>query len=165
VSAHFLLCRDEATFEAEVSAARARHTLQVGFAPPDPARRGVTCVGPLSGEDYERAALVAAAYGARLIALVDPTRISPGFLEDLSRLGRVEWREREQTPCSVLGAEERSLLEHLAAGLSLAEAARRLHLSRRTADRRLQVARQALGAASTAEALVRLRRNPSARVG
>jgi DNA-binding NarL/FixJ family response regulator len=163
VSAPFLLCRDEATFEAAVSATRARHTLQAGFAPADPARRGVTCVGPLSGEEDERAALVAAAYGARLIALVDPTEISPGFLEDLGRLGRVEWRE--QTPCSVLGAEERSLLEHLAAGLSLAEAARRLHLSRRTADRRLRAARQALGAASTAEALVRLRRDPSARVG
>jgi DNA-binding NarL/FixJ family response regulator len=163
VSVPFLLCRDEAAFEAEVSAARARHTLQDGFAPPDRARRALICVGRLSGEDDERAALVAAAYGARLIALVDPEEISPGFLEDLGRLGWVEWRE--QTACSLLGAEERSLLEHLAAGLSLAEAARRLHLSRRTADRRLQAARQALGAASTAEALVRLRHDLSARVG
>ena len=165
MSAPFLLCRDEAAFEAEVSAMRAGHILQDGFAPPDRARRGPICVGRLAGEDDERAALVASAYGARLIALVGPDGISPGFLEDLGRLGRVEWREREQAPCSVLGAEERSLLEHLAAGLSLAEAARRLHLSRRTADRRLQAARRALGATSTAEALVRMRRDPSARVG
>ncbi len=163
MSGHFLLCRDEATFEAEVSARRTTQPLQDGFGVDRPVARRLICFGRLGGEDDEQAALVAAAYGAGLIVLVDPKGASPGFLEDLGRLGCVEWRERPA--CSALGAEERGLLECLAEGLSLAEAARRLHLSRRTADRRLNAARQALGATSTAEALVRLPLDSSTRVG
>jgi DNA-binding CsgD family transcriptional regulator len=50
---------------------------------------------------------------------------------------------------------QRELLELLAAGLSVAEAAARSHLSPRTAERRLAEARAALGAATNAEAVVR----------
>jgi DNA-binding NarL/FixJ family response regulator len=52
---------------------------------------------------------------------------------------------------------QRRLLELLGRGLSVSEAARRLHLSRRTAERRLAEARGALGAATNAEAVARVR--------
>jgi DNA-binding NarL/FixJ family response regulator len=52
---------------------------------------------------------------------------------------------------------QRRLLELLGRGLSVSEAARRPHLSRRTAERRLAEARGALGAATNAEAVVRVR--------
>ena len=56
-----------------------------------------------------------------------------------------------------LDDEQRRLLRLLCHGLSVAEAARRLHLSRRTAERRLASARAALGAATNAEAVLRAR--------
>jgi DNA-binding NarL/FixJ family response regulator len=56
---------------------------------------------------------------------------------------------------SALDEVQRRLLALLACGLSVPEAARRLHLSRRTAERRLAEARVALGAATNAEAVLR----------
>ncbi len=56
-----------------------------------------------------------------------------------------------------LPPESRAVLELLAAGLTLGDAATRLHLSRRTADRRLAQARQVLGVATTAQAVATLR--------
>lgn len=56
---------------------------------------------------------------------------------------------------STLDEEQRRLLALLACGLSVPETARRLHLSRRTAERRLAEARAALGAATNAEAVLR----------
>jgi DNA-binding NarL/FixJ family response regulator len=54
-----------------------------------------------------------------------------------------------------LDEEQEQLLELLARGMSVREAAKRLHLSRRTAERRLAEARAALGAATNAEAVLR----------
>jgi DNA-binding NarL/FixJ family response regulator len=54
-----------------------------------------------------------------------------------------------------LDDRQRRLLELLGRGLSVGEAATRLHLSRRTAERRLAEARAALGAATNAEAVLR----------
>jgi DNA-binding NarL/FixJ family response regulator len=54
-----------------------------------------------------------------------------------------------------LDDEQRRLLELLCHGLTVTEAARRLHLSGRTAERRLADARSALGAATNAEAALR----------
>lgn len=54
-----------------------------------------------------------------------------------------------------LADEQRRLLELLGRGLSVVEAARRLHLSRRTAERRLAQARSILGAATNAAAVLR----------
>lgn len=50
---------------------------------------------------------------------------------------------------------QRELLRLLGGGLSVGEAAARLHLSPRTAERRLAEARAALGAATNAEAVLR----------
>ena len=54
-----------------------------------------------------------------------------------------------------LDEEQRRLLGLLARGLSVPAAARRLHLSPRTAERRLAEARAALGATTNAEAVLR----------
>jgi DNA-binding CsgD family transcriptional regulator len=71
---------------------------------------------------------------------------------DLRTFGRIEHRlERRRRPA--LTVEQRELLALLADGLSLGDAAQRLHLSRRTADRRLAAARATLGASTTAEAV------------
>ena len=53
-----------------------------------------------------------------------------------------------------LTSEERRLLELLARGEALGEAAETLHLSRRTADRRLAAARGKLAVHTTAEAVL-----------
>jgi DNA-binding CsgD family transcriptional regulator len=80
--------------------------------------------------------------------------------DDLRRLGELDHRIGERSDAGPeLSADERALLAQLIAGRSLGEAARALHLSRRTADRRLASARRALGAASTSEALVIAWRN------
>lgn len=55
-----------------------------------------------------------------------------------------------------LTEDERGLLNLLGEGLSVSAAARRMHLSMRTAERRLAEARAALGVATNAEALRRV---------
>jgi DNA-binding CsgD family transcriptional regulator len=55
--------------------------------------------------------------------------------------------------CDVLGEQHRLLLAALAAGLSVAAAAERLSISRRTAQRRLREARGILGVRTAAEAV------------
>ena len=109
-----------------------------------------------------RAALLAAAHGAAVIATVDPgTPAAARLHEDLRRIGPVELR-RHPVPGPVLSDEQRRLLELLGGGSTLDEAARAVHVSRRTAVRRVAEARRALGVATTAEAaalmLVRGRR-------
>jgi DNA-binding CsgD family transcriptional regulator len=54
----------------------------------------------------------------------------------------------------VLDDEQRRLLALLGSGLAVREAARRLHLSPRTAERRLAEARAALGARTNSEAVL-----------
>lgn len=54
-----------------------------------------------------------------------------------------------------LDEEQRGLLGLLCRGHSVTEAAQQLHLSRRTAERRLAEARASLGAATNAEAVLR----------
>jgi DNA-binding NarL/FixJ family response regulator len=50
--------------------------------------------------------------------------------------------------------DEQRVLALVRAGLAVGEAARELHISRRTADRRLAAARRKLGVRTTAEAVV-----------
>jgi DNA-binding NarL/FixJ family response regulator len=78
--------------------------------------------------------------------------------DDLRRFGRLDVRTTA-TPdaLEVLDADERAVLACLAEGMTLGEAASSLHLSRRTADRRLSAARRKLGVATTIQALSRFR--------
>lgn len=57
-----------------------------------------------------------------------------------------------------LGADARALITRIAAGDTLGQAAHALHLSRRTADRRLAQARRALGVDRTVTAIARAQR-------
>lgn len=121
-------------------------------------RRGarVVCAGVVATSDDAAAAVLAAVDGAGLVVSARaPRAILDQLLDDLRRLGDVDHRPAVSEPR--LQDDERALLELLAKGLSLGDAARRLHISRRTADRRLASARRAFGVSTTAEAVVRAR--------
>ncbi|MDT7575173.1 MAG: hypothetical protein QOH17_1506 [Pseudonocardiales bacterium] len=102
-------------------------------------------------------AVLAAVRGADLVVTAAAERdVIDQLCDDLRRLGTVELRvdPPAASPSAALSEDERALLAALLGGASLGEAAAALHLSRRTADRRLAAARRALGASTTAEALV-----------
>jgi DNA-binding NarL/FixJ family response regulator len=122
--------------------------------PPDVHPRPVRC------PDEAARALDAAIRGEGLVVAVPSIDAFSGFLDDLSRLGSVRFIGRDDPIESIdpLDDEQRRLLSLLAEGSSIIEASARLHLSRRTASRRLATARQALGARSTAEAVAIARR-------
>lgn len=91
------------------------------------------------------------------IHAVAPRAVLDVLYDDLRRLTSVEVRSGP-APADDLTADERAVLSLLAAGRSVAEAADTLHLSLRTAERRLAAARLKLGAATTLEAVTRLGR-------
>ncbi|HET7016699.1 MAG TPA: hypothetical protein VFI65_22445 [Streptosporangiaceae bacterium] len=116
---------------------------------------GTAYAGQVADERAAQQAVLAALAGAHLVvAATAPREVIDMLCEDLRRLGTLDHRVGvPATPAGGLGDTERALLERLLKGDSLGEAANALHLSRRTADRRLAAARRALGAATTAEAL------------
>lgn len=125
-------------------------------APPD--RRGV-CSGTVATSADAAAALLAAVAGAGLIVHARAEReVVDRLCDDLRRIGRVDHRLGEAGPRAALTREERTIVDLLLEGRSLAEAARQLNLARRTADRRLASVRRKLDVQTTAEALVRLAR-------
>ncbi len=98
------------------------------------------------------AVLLAAARGVGVVLSVSLDGASAErFLDELSRVADV--REGTETPGASLSVDHTELLDALASGLTVADAARKLGLSRRTAVRRLAEARARLGAASTTEAV------------
>ncbi len=119
---------------------------------------GVLCVGIAAAEGDVRAVVLAALAGADLVVDCRVDRESADLMcDDLRRLGDLDHRIVE--PDSViLDDDQRALLAAIAAGGSLGRAATALHLSRRTADRRLAAARRTLGAATTPEAVIRAAR-------
>jgi DNA-binding NarL/FixJ family response regulator len=123
--------------------------------PWDASRARLVCLGALRTRADAEAALLAAARGAGVVALTEaPRALVERFYEDLRRFGAVELRgDAAPDPIDLLAADERRLLELLADGLTVRDAARALFLSRRTADRRLARARETLGARTTAEAV------------
>jgi DNA-directed RNA polymerase specialized sigma24 family protein len=74
----------------------------------------------------------------------------------------VEAAERAETTWGSLDPIQRELLALRAAGLSVEAAARRVHVSRRTAWRRLAEARTELGLSSNADAVRAFRAGPPA---
>jgi len=138
------------------------------FAPPgqpwDLAPGRVVVVGQVTDRADAEAALLCAVRGSGLVVTVDRERSwAPGFLVDLARL-QPDGSARAARPASgtptPLSAEQCDLLDLLADGHSIAEAARLRFLSLRTANRRVADARAALGVPTTREAVlayVRLR--------
>lgn len=119
------------------------------------AGRPTVCVGTVASAADAADAVLAAVGGARLVISADaPREVVDRMCDDLRRLGALDHRPGPAEP-SELTEEEAALLALLLGGATLGEAARHLHLSRRTADRRLASARAAFGARGTAEALSR----------
>ena len=130
-----------------------------GFALPDTpwdlsARRWV-CVGVIAAADDAEAAIAALSRGVGLaVGVRAGGDLCHRTLEDLYRLGDVVVTPASSPqPASFLDEEQRLLIEALARGETVTEAARGLHLSRRTANRRLAEIRTLLGVQSNAEAM------------
>jgi DNA-binding CsgD family transcriptional regulator len=113
----------------------------------------VVCVGAVLTGSAASAAVLAAVAGSSLVidAAADRDLIDR-LCDDLQHLGQLEHRLAPPRP-PALPPAELELLALLMGGATLGQAARALHLSRRTADRRLSSARRTLGAGSTAEAV------------
>lgn len=115
-------------------------------------------VGVVASAEDAAAALLAVVAGSGVLVDGRAERdVLDRLCDDLRALGPLDHR-LERRKKALLTREQRELLSALADGASLRDAAAALHLSRRTADRRLAAARAALGAATTAEALVLLAR-------
>jgi hypothetical protein len=109
-------------------------------------------VGVFSPQD-RTAVLDAAMRGTEFAVVIDPTLADQdGFLDELGRVAELV----EPGPVR-LDPQATALLGHLADGASTAEAARRLHVSTRSAYRLLAEARDALGVSTTAEAVLAIR--------
>lgn len=114
----------------------------------------VVCAGLVEDAGDAAEALLAAVAGAGVVLEMRVGRdLVDRLVDDLRRLGPVEHRTREPE-APLLTREERDLLGFLARGLTLGAASERLHISRRTADRRLDAARSKLDVATTAEAIL-----------
>jgi DNA-binding NarL/FixJ family response regulator len=119
----------------------------------------VVCTGDVASAEDAAAALLAAVAGAGLVVAGRAEReILDRLCDDLRRLGRLDHRTASSPRSPRLTSEERALVDLLLDGLTLGAAAKRLSISRRTADRRLASVRRKLGVRTTAEALVALGR-------
>jgi DNA-binding NarL/FixJ family response regulator len=117
-------------------------------------RAGGVCTGVVASAEDAAAALLAVVAGAGLVVDARAEReIVDRLCEDLRRLGRLDHRIGESARRPRLTVDELAIVDLLLEGLTLGEAARRLSLARRTADRRLAAARSKLGVRTTAEAL------------
>jgi DNA-binding NarL/FixJ family response regulator len=146
----------EVHLRRSLDAARAKGWVPVsGWLVP---RGRVVCQGVVSSDADAVLALRAAIGGAGLIIVARAPRDTiDRLVDDLRRLGAVEHVTTDLPAPTAVDHEQRRLLRLLADGWTLGEAAAELGLSRRTADRRLDAARRALGAERTADALARAR--------
>ena len=154
--------------------ARAGWHTREGFALPeagwDVSAARLVLFGRVTDLDTAELALLAAARGAGVVAITDPTsETGRALLADLARIGTVVTdpdAEDEETAGGEsdrpqLAPEQRALLERLANGETIAAAASAEFLSLRTANRRIAEARDVLGVRTTREAVLaylRLRR-------
>ncbi len=116
------------------------------------------CAGIVSNADDARKVVLAALAGADLVVDCRADRaVTDTMCDDLHRLGRLDHRVAAANAPS-LDDDQRALLTAIADGGSLGSAAAELHLSRRSADRRVAAARLTLGAATTSEAVVKATR-------
>lgn len=115
---------------------------------PDPwTVAGTVCIGRIDRPDDVADALEATRRGADVLADVDPS-MRDLLLDEMWRAGLEPWVAVEE-PVPEWGL----LLDELAGGASIAEAARRCHMSQRSAFRRLEQARVALGTPTTTGAV------------
>lgn len=116
-------------------------------------------IGVVDGEDDLGAAVSAALAGSPVLAVVPGGGLlADRLFDDLRRIGDAELDPPDPV---VLSAEGERLLELLAAGATVSGAAATLHLSRRTATRRLTSICRRYGVSSVAEAVLRYQRDSS----
>jgi DNA-binding NarL/FixJ family response regulator len=151
---HVIAEGERAELDAAAAGLAARGLTVVEGAPEEP-RADVVVATLVTGPDDVVAAVQAAAAGHRVLVVVPPSSpLRYALWEDLNRLGGVKYRPwRDAGP--PLTEEQRRLVELLRGGASVRAAARALYISPRTAHRRLEGIRDALGVETTAEALVR----------
>jgi DNA-binding NarL/FixJ family response regulator len=124
----------------------------------------VACVGDVRNSADAAEAVLAVVRGASVVVRAKADRdVIDRLCEDLRHLGPLEHRTGAEPKSPQLDEEGRAIVALLSQGLSLGEAAKRLHISRRTADRRLADVRSALGVRTTAEALVAVRQRERSR--
>jgi DNA-binding CsgD family transcriptional regulator len=121
----------------------------------------LVCCGLVSDAADMGPVVLAAISGAGVLAQAATRPLAEQLGDDLRRVGPVLHRFSD-LGWVVLDPEERRLLDLLDEGVSLGEAARVLHVARRTADRRLASARARLGASTNAAAIATRRRRLSA---
>jgi hypothetical protein len=120
------------------------------------------CTGIVENETDAAHAVLAAIRGdGVLIAARADRDVIDRLCDDLRRLSPVDHQVVSNTKRNHLTSEHWTLLRLLLDGSTLGQAARLLHLSRRTTDRRLAACRQAFGVTSTAEVLLAARRQES----
>jgi DNA-binding CsgD family transcriptional regulator len=120
---------------------------------------GVVWEGVVADAADAASAVLAAVAGAGVVVDGRGSReILDRLCDDLRRLGPLDHRTADEPRAPRLTREQAELVALLAAGHTLGESARRLNLSRRTADRRLAETRALLGVETTAEAVVQLTR-------
>lgn len=120
-----------------------------------PAR--LVAVGSVSSQQAAEAALECVVRGVGLVVDLDPAAPwAVTFRGDVQRAVHAQPGDEpaEPPPGMPLSQEQRELLELVAAGHSLAQAARLRFLSLRTANRRVTEARELLGVATNREAVV-----------
>jgi DNA-binding NarL/FixJ family response regulator len=128
-------------------------SVEAGFDRLVPLTRPVVRHGIVATEADAVAAVIAALAGYGLIVeLRVDGAVRDRLLDDLRHAGPLEVRTVAATPPE-LDEGSRALLRSIAAGETLSEAARRLGISRRTADRRLAAIRVTLGVQRTVEAV------------
>lgn len=114
------------------------------------------CVGVVRDDDSARAALGALVRGVGVaVQLEGPSGFRLRVLDDLHHNGAVSVAPPTTGPTVTLRSEDVALLEALAEGKTVEEAARDVGLSARTAHRRLASVRGAYGASNTTEAVAR----------
>lgn len=120
---------------------------------------GEVRVGEIATAADAAAALLAVVTGAGLVAHMRAEReLVDRICDDLRRFGDVDYRTASTPRRPRLTSEQRQLVDLLAEGMTLGEAARRLNLSRRTADRRLEQARHTFAVETTAQLLAQAAR-------
>jgi DNA-binding NarL/FixJ family response regulator len=130
-----------------------RAGLRLPDRPWDIADRRWLAHGVVADEPAAAAAVLAAVRGAAVAVGCADADLRDLLVDDLGRIGAVELEELGPDPLEALDAEQRALLEALAAGRSIVDAAAALFLSPRTAERRVAGLRHALGVRTTAEAI------------
>jgi len=112
------------------------------------------CSGVVHDDEQAKVALSALARGVGLVVALKGTgSFRLRVLDDLHHNGDVVSQADHHRPVVVPGPDDAALLESLADGATVEEAARRVSLSTRTAHRRLAALRAAYRATNTTEAV------------